>query len=227
MSALPLSSAVYRDATPLLEEVMAQWGGQEDLWVFGYASLIWRPDFEFSERLPARVYGWHRALKMWSTINRGTPQCPGLVFGILSGGSCQGMVFRVSRKQGPAVMQQLWQREMPNAVYDPRWLPCQTVEGPVRALAFTLSRQSPHHTGELTPEEYRRIFAQAQGIYGTTRDYARATFDELTRMGINDRALERLLGYDDHFGEAISTSTAANAPAMDPLIEQLPAQRQT
>jgi cation transport protein ChaC len=41
------------------------------------------------------VHGWHRALKMWSRINRGTPDCPGLVFGLLTGGCCQGMVFRI------------------------------------------------------------------------------------------------------------------------------------
>ncbi|MEG0053716.1 MAG: gamma-glutamylcyclotransferase [Comamonas sp.] len=198
MSALPFPSlfcAHDRDATPMLEHTMSQWGGSEDLWVFGYGSLIWRPDFAFSERRTAHVHGWHRALKMWSTINRGTPQCPGLVFGMLSGGSCQGMAFRIAQTDAPAVLKQLWQREMPNAVYDPRWLPCKTAHGTVKALAFTLSRQSPHHTGELPPEEYRRIFAQAQGIYGTTRDYAQATFDELQRMGIRDKALQKLLSY--------------------------------
>ncbi|CAM4260583.1 gamma-glutamylcyclotransferase [Comamonas aquatilis] len=198
MSALPFPSlfcAHDRDATPMLEHTMSQWGGSEDLWVFGYGSLIWRPDFAFSERRTAHVHGWHRALKMWSTINRGTPQCPGLVFGMLSGGSCHGMAFRVAQTDAPAVLKQLWQREMPNAVYDPRWLPCKTAHGTVKALAFTLSRQSPHHTGELPPEEYRRIFAQAQGIYGTTRDYAQATFDELQRMGIRDKALQKLLSY--------------------------------
>jgi cation transport protein ChaC len=29
-----------------------------------YASLIWRPDFESTERHATRVHGWHRALKM-------------------------------------------------------------------------------------------------------------------------------------------------------------------
>lgn len=61
------------------------------------------------------------------------------------------------------------------------------------ALAFTLSRHSPNHTGELPDHEYRRIFAQACGRYGTTHDYAQATFDELLRHGIHDRALARLL----------------------------------
>lgn len=198
MSALPLLSQSLRDADQMLERTLAQWGGTEDLWVFGYGSLIWRPEFDFSERRSAHVHGWHRALKMWSTINRGTPQTPGLVFGMLPGGSCQGMVFRIPRAQGDAAMRKLWLREMPNAVYDPRWLQCRTPEGSVKALAFTLSRQSPHHTGELSPDEYRRIFSQAQGIYGTTLDYAQATHEQLQSMGIDDKALKRLLSYVDH-----------------------------
>lgn len=201
-------NAAERNADQLLDQALQQWGGSEDLWVFGYGSLIWRPDFEFTERRAAHVHGWHRALKMWSTINRGTPQVPGLVFGMLSGGSCQGMVFRIPRSDGDTVMRRLWQREMPNAVYDPRWLPCKTSQGVVKALAFTLSRQSPHHTGELAPDEYRRIFSQAQGIYGTTFDYARATLDELQRLGIDDKALKRLLSYADTHGSQFQRRAA-------------------
>jgi glutathione-specific gamma-glutamylcyclotransferase len=182
-----------RDPAVLLERVLREWGGQEDLWIFGYGSLIWRPDFDFVERRPARVHGWHRALKMWSRINRGTPERPGLVFAMLSGGSCQGVVFRVPQDQGEAVLRRLWPREMPLATYDPKWIWSQTNHGPVKALAFTLSRKSPSHTGLLTEAEYRRIFAEAQGRYGTTLEYAHRTHEELRRHNIRDRALERLL----------------------------------
>ena len=190
MTSLP---APLRDPAPMLERALHEWGGHKDLWVFGYGSLIWRPDFDFSERRAARVHGWHRALKMWSRINRGTPECPGLVFGMLSGGSCRGMVFRVDKAHARQVLINLWQREMMTGVYDPRWLQAQTPEGPVRALAFTLSRKSPSHTGELTEEEYRAIFALATGIYGTTFDYAHRTLEELRRHDIRDRNLEKLL----------------------------------
>jgi glutathione-specific gamma-glutamylcyclotransferase len=182
-----------RDPVPMLEQALREWGGQEDLWIFGYGSLIWRPDFDFEEQRPARVHGWHRALKMWSRINRGTPERPGLVFGLLSGGCCKGMVFRVPQCDGAGTLTRLWSREMATAVYDPRWLVAHTPQGPVRSLAFTLSRNSPSHTGELTEEEYRAIFSQATGIYGTTHDYAHRTLEGLRRHDIRDRNLERLL----------------------------------
>ena len=34
-----------------------------ELWVFGYGSLMWRPDFEFTERAPAALIG---ALFWWA-----------------------------------------------------------------------------------------------------------------------------------------------------------------
>jgi cation transport protein ChaC len=183
----------HRDPAAMLEKALSEWGGQDDLWLFGYGSLIWRSDFDFAERRPATVHGWHRALKMWSRINRGTPERPGLVFGLLTGGCCRGVVFRIAREQAAGTLAGLWKREMAMGVYDPRWLAAQTPQGPVRALAFTLSRKSPNHTGELTEEEYRTIFAVATGIYGTTMDYAHRTLEELKRHDIRDRNLEKLL----------------------------------
>jgi len=182
-----------RDPASMLERTLTEWGGHDDLWIFGYGSLIWRPEFDYVERRAAKVHGWHRALKMWSRINRGTPERPGLVFGLLAGGCCHGMVFRVPREEGRKVLALLWAREMKLAVYDPKWLTCQTTQGPVSALAFTLSKKSPSHTGALSPEEYRRIFLEASGIYGTTYEYAHRTLEELKRHNIRDRGLERLL----------------------------------
>jgi cation transport protein ChaC len=185
--------APLRDPRPMLERAIAEWGGRGDLWLFGYGSLIWRPDFGFTERHPARVHGWHRALKMWSRINRGTPANPGLVFALLSGGSCRGMVFRVPARDALETLRALWLREMPSGVYDPRWLECATPRAKVRALAFTLSRRSPSFTGELSDERYRDILSHAAGRYGSSIDYARQTLLELRRHAIHDAALARIV----------------------------------
>ena len=184
-----------RDPAPMLELTHREWGGKSDLWVFGYASLIWRPDFDVAEQRPAKVHGWHRALKMWSCVNRGTPERPGLVFALLSGGSCHGMVLRIPQIDAPQVLQKLWLREMVTGVYDPKWLRCETNRGPVQALAFTLSRRSSNFTGELTREQYQQIFSASTGRYGTTLDYARQTLEGLKGHGIDDRALRRLLAH--------------------------------
>ncbi len=182
----------------LLARVRQEWRAQKtnfggDLWVFGYASLIWRPEFDFSERRAARVHGWHRALQMWSTINRGSPECPGLVFALLSGGSCQGVVFRIPKARATQALDDLWFREMPGDVYEPRWLKCHTDRGVVPALAYTLPRTNPSFCGALSPTQYRQIFSQARGRYGTTLDYAQRTYDSLLAEGIHDHALEKIL----------------------------------
>lgn len=179
---------------PLAARILREWRSQgDDLWVFGYGSLIWRPDLPYSESRRATVHGWHRALAMWSHVNRGTAQSPGLVFALLAGGSCQGVAFRVPAAAVPDVFPQLWQREMPMPVYDPRWLRCDTADGAVRALAFTLSRSHPAYTGTLSDARYQHIFRTARGIYGSTQDYAETTLEELKRLGIHDRSLRRIV----------------------------------
>ena len=188
-----MQALAVRDTTALLQQVRQQWGGQSDLWVFGYASLIWRPEFDAVEHRPALVRGWHRALRMRSRVNRGTPEQPGLVYALMSGGMCRGMVYRIPQQRGPAELDRLWHREMPTGVYDPRWLRCQTATGDVLALAFTLSRRSPNYTGRIDDHQMLHILRQAQGRYGTTLDYLVRTAEALRLHRMCDRESERLL----------------------------------
>jgi glutathione-specific gamma-glutamylcyclotransferase len=192
----------HRDPASLLQHTLKQWGGGSDLWVFGYASLIWRPEFESVERRPAMVYGWHRALEMRSRINRGTPERPGLVFALVSGGSCRGMVYRVAQAQARDELERLWAREMPTGVYDPKWLPCQTPLGRVPALAFALSRRSPSHIGRLPDAQMLETLRSATGRYGRTLDYLLETADCLREHGIRDREIERLVSLARRHGLA-------------------------
>ena len=189
----PVSMSAPRDPAASLSHARAQWGGSDDLWVFGYASLIWRPEFDAIEQRPARVHGFHRAMKMHSRVNRGTPQCPGLVFALLPGGSCHGVAFRIERDRVEEELPRLWAREMPNAVYDARWLRCRTPKGAVRALGFTLSRDSPNYTGTLGDAQLLAILRSASGRYGSTLEYLIETARGLAARGIRDREIARLV----------------------------------
>jgi glutathione-specific gamma-glutamylcyclotransferase len=182
-----------RDPPALLAKTLREWGGQGDVWVFGYASLIWRPEFDAAERREAVVHGWHRALRMRSRINRGTPESPGLVFALMAGGSCRGVAYRIRREHARGELERLWLREMPSGVYDPKWLACRTPLGTVRSLAFTLHRRSPSHTGTIDDERLLSILRVASGRYGTTLDYLVETGRALRERGIVDREIERTI----------------------------------
>jgi cation transport protein ChaC len=182
-----------RNPAQMLQRTRAQWGGRGDLWIFGYASLIWRQEFEAAEHRGALVHGWHRALRMRSRVNRGTPLQPGLVFALLPGGACRGVVFRLKRETADDELQRLWAREMPTGAYDPRWLAARTPQGEVQALAFTLSRRSEAHLGHIGDEQMLHILRHASGRYGSTLQYLVATAHALRERGVHDREVQRLM----------------------------------
>ncbi len=187
------AALVQRDPAEMLARTMQAWLRHDDLWVFGYASLIWRPEFDADEQRAAVVHGWHRALEMRSRVNRGSPERPGLVFALVPGGSCRGMAYRIDKGRAVGEMERLWLREMPTGVYDPKWMPCRTARGTVRALAFTLSRRSPNYTGRVADDEMLAILREASGRYGRTLDYLVETATSLRACGIRDREVERLV----------------------------------
>jgi cation transport protein ChaC len=185
-AALPVGNPEFAYA-----QLRKHWPREQDCWVFGYASLIWRPEFQASERRSALLHGWHRAFRMRSRVNRGSPQAPGLVFALLSGGACRGFVYRLRCETLEHDLQQLWAREMPTGVYDARVLPCRTAAGTVPALAFTLPRSSPACLHRLSDDELLQTLRHAQGRYGTTLDYLLQTAQALHHEGVRDREIER------------------------------------
>ncbi len=176
-----------------IRQTLLHWDGRTDLWVFGYGSLIWRPEFDFLESRQARVHGYHRALCLWSRINRGTPEQPGLVFGLDLGGACTGRAFRIAARQAPDILPALWRREMASAAYIPRWLRCHTDGGPVSGLVFTMNRQDSGYAHGLSIPQIVAAVRQGHGRYGACTDYVLQTAQALTEAGIPDRRLQAIV----------------------------------
>jgi cation transport protein ChaC len=193
---------ILRDPQAALRRLKHDWHGHAERWVFGYASLIWRPEFDAAEHRTALVHGWHRALRLRSRVNRGTPELPGLVFALLPGGACRGMVYRLRAETAEAELERLWAREMPTGAYDARLLPCRTPQGTVAALAFTLSRRSEACLPRLPDEEVLHILRHARGRCGSTLDYLAETASALRRHGVRDREIERLMALTRRHGLA-------------------------
>ena len=162
-------------------------------WVFGYGSLVWRPGFEFIRSERGRLHGAHRSLCIYSEHYRGTPEQPGLVFGLARGGSCGGMAFAVADAAWPETIAYLRERELVTSVYREAVRPVRLLSGAiVEAVAYLVDERHTQYAGALAFEEQLRLVRRGVGLSGPNTDYVLNTAKHLAGLGIHDRALERL-----------------------------------
>ena len=176
-----------------MHECLLQWTPGQDVWVYGYGSLIWRPEFSFLDRQQALLRGYHRSLCLWSRINRGTPEKPGLVFGLDAGGSCRGVAFKIAGENVPEVFEALWRREMSSGAYTPRWLPCKTKSGSIQALAFVMNRNTDAYVPRMPLEQLVDVIHHAHGINGPCIEYVTETAQALKQSKIQDKRLQNVM----------------------------------
>jgi cation transport protein ChaC len=84
-----------------------------NLWLFGYGSLIWRPDIDYLESRSARIHGWVRRFWQGSHDHRGLPDAPGRVVTLIeqAGAFCDGMAYLVDHRQLQTTFSRLDHRE--------------------------------------------------------------------------------------------------------------------
>jgi cation transport protein ChaC len=172
-----------------------------DIWVFGYGSLMWRPGFEFLERVEGRLIGAHRALCVYSLYHRGTAERPGLVLGLDHGGACRGIAYRVAAALRTETIAYLRAREQVTMVYRECvrrvWLKGEP-ERAVSALCYMVDRGHPQYAGRLTLDQQLHHVRQGHGHSGANRDYVIATVAALESLGLRETELhllaERLKG---------------------------------
>ena len=172
---------------------MPRAGADQDLWIFAYGSLMWRPDFAYAEQRRARVYGFHRALCIYSHHWRGTAERPGLVLGLDRGGSCVGLCFRIAREASAATLAAVRERELVTGVYEEIAAPVRLEHGErLSALTYVARRAHAQYAGGLPMAEQARLVRQGFGVAGSNLDYIRNTLCHLEEIGIRDARLDGL-----------------------------------
>ncbi|MGH6717686.1 MAG: gamma-glutamylcyclotransferase [Alphaproteobacteria bacterium] len=166
-----------------------------DIWVFGYGSLMWRPNFDYLERRPALLRGYHRAFCVYSHHYRGTPDRPGLVLGLEGGGSCRGVAFRVAAARAGQVLAYLDAREIPHEVYRRRLVPVDVHGGRSRrvmAHTYVVRRDHVQYAGRLPTARAVDLFLHGVGRSGPAHEYLANTVEHLEAMGFRDARLHEL-----------------------------------
>ena len=157
---------------------------------------MWRPGFEFVERVPAHLVGFQRSFCIYSNHHRGNDARPGLVLGLDRGGSCAGIAYRISGEHWAQTLAYLRERELVSGVYQESSVPLTlTREGnrEVSALTYIVERAHPSYAHRLPFSKQVEIIRGARGLAGPNIEYLVNTARLLRELGIPDRGLERLV----------------------------------
>ncbi|MEM9900380.1 MAG: gamma-glutamylcyclotransferase [Pseudomonadota bacterium] len=176
--------------------ILAEIDPEAPLWVFGYGSLLWNPEFEVAERVTALLRGYHRSFCMRSIHHRGTQDDPGLVLALdaVAGGTCEGLALRVAPGTEAIALEGLRARELISSAYAERLVPLQLTDGrAVQALAYVIQTAHVQYCGSIALEEQAQIIARAVGGRGPNTEYLFNTAQHLDALGIQDAELDWLV----------------------------------
>lgn len=143
-------------------------------WIFGYGSLIWRPDFKYEERLPCYVRGYVRRFWQASPDHRGTPAAPGRVVTLVPEAAAEtwGIAYRIDEAAAREIFPQLDVREQAGYSLETLLLRVgdERREGP-RALTYIGLAGNDAYTGGEAPTTIAQVIAASHGPSGSNRDY--------------------------------------------------------
>lgn len=165
---------------------------KDGLWLFAYGSLLWRPEFPYTERRIARVHGYHRRFCLWQWRWRGSDESPNLMLALAPGGSCTGLAYRIKKPGLREALGPVWRREMSGGGYWPQWLNAATDSGPLRVAAFIANRDGERYAGALSDDEVAATIARARGHGGTGAEYLLNTTLALEELGVRDHMMWRM-----------------------------------
>jgi glutathione-specific gamma-glutamylcyclotransferase len=188
----------------------------EELWVFAYGSLMWRPGFKALERVPARLNGLHRALCVYSFVHRGTPERPGLVLGLDHGGMCRGVAYRVAAEARASTIAYLRAREQVTSVYREsmrRIALDDAARRQVSAVCYTVDRSHVQYAGRLPLAERVHYVQQGVGRSGGNREYVLEAVRALEALGYRETDLHLLAERLGMREIALTQSSAGKLPS--------------
>ena len=158
----------------------------DGVWVFGYGSLIWRPDIPYREKRVAWVSGWTRRFWQGSHDHRGVAHAPGRVVTLVPepGASCGGMAYFVGAAEMGGTWDELDYREKNG--YRREAVRLEFREGEADGAVYVAPVGNRAWLGPAPFPDMAAQIVRSAGPSGTNIDYMRQLAGELRRLGIED-----------------------------------------
>ncbi|SFU87535.1 gamma-glutamylcyclotransferase [Pseudoduganella namucuonensis] len=164
---------------------MDKFDGHQQVWVFGYGSLIYKADFPYLERRPAHIQGWARRFWQGSHDHRGTPDAPGRVVTIIpqTGAVCHGMAYLIA----PEVFEHLDYREKNGYLRVVVDIGMEDGDrGVAEGVVYIAREDNAAYLGAASEEEIAHHIARSAGPSGPNSDYLMQLAISLREMGKHD-----------------------------------------
>lgn len=167
------------------------------MWIFGYGSLLFRPDFPFGRREVVRLRGWERRFWQGSTDHRGVPEAPGRVVTLIENerALCFGVAFQVTPGEEARVLAYLDHRE--RGGYTRTAVAIETIAGaPIEAAVTYVAREgNPCWLGDAPLRAIAAQVRTAAGPSGSNRDYVLSLERVLASHGIDDEHVTEIAAH--------------------------------
>jgi cation transport protein ChaC len=166
----------------------------DDLYLFGYGSLIFRTNFTYISWEPCLVQGFSRRLFQGSTDHRGIPGAPGRVVTLLpdDDGVVGGVVFRIPAAHKADAIEALDIRE--KGGYAQYWVACHRCDSQndgesiitASALCYIATPDNEDYLGPADPEAIAKQVVESSGPSGPNSDYVIKLGESLRHLGMQD-----------------------------------------
>ena len=162
-------------------------------WLFGYGSIIWRPDIKYQRKTGRNAYGWYRSFSQLSVDHRGTPDAPGRVLTLRKHAQarCEGVAFEVSSSRWNETLAYYDEREKGGYHRMEVMLECGDARMP--AVTYVAPPGNPHDAGPESLEHLVSVIRSAKGPSGTNLEYFLNLMESLSANGIKDSYLAKVL----------------------------------
>ncbi|MBA58079.1 MAG: gamma-glutamylcyclotransferase [Gammaproteobacteria bacterium] len=166
----------------------------DDLWIFGYGSIMWSPLFAYQSSASACVNGWERKFWQESTDHRGTKDFPGRVVTITpkNKARCWGVAFRIANQDHENILLALDEREKNGyrRLNIEARLSCGAV---INGITYIAGSENPFFSPCLSPESIANQIKLASGPSGSNVEYIMLLSSTLRVLGIYDHHVEKIL----------------------------------
>jgi cation transport protein ChaC len=184
-----------RIESSLAETMRSRPTGTDDVWIFAYGSLMWNPMVHFDRKQVATLHGWHRSFCLRMDIGRASPEMPGRMLALESGGHAHGVALKLARATMEQELGLIWIREMVLGSYQPTWASV-TLDNvtETHAIAFVANTSRDQYAADSCVSTVAPLVARASGKFGSNAEYLFKLHAALKEYGLQDSYIDELAG---------------------------------